>query len=105
MLPTPMPSPRSPRASYAYALLVFALQNIATPVNMRNLVASEKYFTSLDILAFNIVSVLYGMWNLDFFGTILNGVCLNISTLQVLALDYLCGSLSHAHDGHCLCTS
>ena len=35
------------------------------------------------------MSVLYGVWNLYFFRTILNGVCLNVSTLQVLALDYL----------------
>ena len=69
--------------------LVFALQNLAGPVNMRILVASEQYFAPLDIFAFQTMSVLYGVWNLDFFRTILNGVCLNISTLQVLALDYL----------------
>ena len=69
--------------------LVFALQNLATPVNMRILVASEQYFAPLDIFVFQTMSVLYGVWNLDFFRTILNGVCLNVSTLQVLSLDYL----------------
>ena len=69
--------------------LVFAIQIFSAPVNMRILVASEQYFTHVGKFAFQTMSVLYGVWNLDFFRTILNGVCLNVSTLQVLALDYL----------------
>ena len=69
--------------------LVFAFQNFSAPVNMRILVASEQYFTAVGKFAFQTMSVLYGVWNLDFFRTILNRVCLNVSTLQVLALDYL----------------
>ena len=69
--------------------LVFAFQNFSVPVNMRTFLASEQYFTPVVKFAFQTMSVLYGVWNLDFFRTILNGVCLNVSTLQVLALDYL----------------
>ena len=29
------------------------------------------------------------IWNLDFFRTLLPGVCLHLTTLEVLALDYL----------------
>ena len=81
--------------------LVFALQNLATPVNMRIMVASEKYVTPLDIFAFKTVSVLYGVWNSY---NIKWGLleCLN-SPSTCLRLP--CGSLSHACDGHCLCTS
>ena len=31
---------------------------------------------------------LYGIWNLDFFRTVFPEICLNLSSLQVLALDY-----------------
>ena len=69
--------------------LVFAFQNFSVPVNMRIFAPSEQYFTPVGKFAFQTMSVLYGVWNLVFFRTILNGVCLNVSTLQVLALDYL----------------
>jgi len=35
-----------------------------------------------------IVFALYGIWNLDFFRTLIPHVCLKVSTLQALALDY-----------------
>ena len=53
------------------------------------MLASDQNYTPLGVSVLQTLSVLYGVWNLDFFRTILNGVCLNVSTLQVLALDYL----------------
>ena len=35
-----------------------------------------------------ILSTLYGIWNLDFFRTIIPPICLDVSPLQALALDY-----------------
>ncbi len=35
-----------------------------------------------------VVLAIYGIWNLDFFRTFMPPICLNISTLQVHALDY-----------------
>jgi hypothetical protein len=34
-------------------------------------------------------ATLYGIWNLDFFRTLYPNVCLKLSTLQVIALDYI----------------
>ena len=69
--------------------LVFALQNLVAPVNVRIMLASDQNYTPLGVSALQTLLVLYGVWNLDFFRTILRGVCLNVSPLQVLALDYL----------------
>ena len=35
-----------------------------------------------------IIFSLYGIWNLDFFRTLMPHICVNINTLQTLALDY-----------------
>ena len=70
----------------AYAFIV---QNAVTPVNVRILLAASKYSTPLITYIIKIFTSIYGIWNLDFFRTLLKGVCLNVSTLQVLALDYL----------------
>ena len=35
-----------------------------------------------------VVFTLYGIWNLDFFRTLLPHICVNVDTLQALALDY-----------------
>ena len=32
---------------------------------------------------------LYGIWNLDFLRTVIPHICLNVTTLQVLAPDYV----------------
>ena len=36
-----------------------------------------------------VIAALYGVWNLDFFRTLLPPICIRLSTLQVLALDYV----------------
>ena len=35
-----------------------------------------------------VVFTLYGIWNLDFFRTVMPHICVNVDTLQALALDY-----------------
>ena len=62
-------------------------QTIATPANAR-IVLEANMNASTSFLCRFIVA-LYGIWNLDFFRTLLPPICLKISTLQALALDYL----------------
>ena len=60
------------------------------PANIRFILealASNNYPTSN--VACRLIFALYGIWNLDFFRTLLPNNCLKISTLQVLALDYV----------------
>ena len=65
-------------------------QTIATPANVRIVLAATmiKYNPSTALFS-QFVAALYGIWNLDFFRTLLPPICLKISTLQALALDYL----------------
>ena len=44
---------------------------------------------SLALTIARILTSLYGIWNLDFFRTLLPPICLQLSTLQTLALDYV----------------
>ena len=62
-------------------------QAIAIPFNIRSIseAATHNTFTHKVV---NIVFTLLGVWNLDFFRTVLPGVCLHLTTLQVLVLDY-----------------
>ena len=69
---------------------VFFAQIISTPNNVRPLLlmASKQLSPALALLI-KIYAAAYGIWNLDFFRTLIPGICLHLSTLQVLALDYL----------------
>ena len=40
-------------------------------------------------LPIKIIGTLYGFWNLDFFRLFTSGICLNLSPLSVVALDYI----------------
>ena len=51
------------------------------------LVATESNYTA-NTLA-RVMTTLYGIWNLDFFRTLLPPICLDLTTLQILALDYV----------------
>ena len=44
---------------------------------------------SLALTIARILTSLYGIWNLDFFRTLLPPICLQLTTLQTLALDYV----------------
>ena len=64
---------------------VTVAQTITTPPNLRVTLHSTKqaYLPLLQILA-----TIYGIWNLDFFRTVIPPICINLSTLQALSLDY-----------------
>lgn len=69
------------------AFVVYA-QTIATPANVRMILEAIRYHPKAALFC-QLLSSLYGVWNLDFFRTLLPPVCLKISTLQALALDYV----------------
>ena len=65
--------------------LIHILQPIVAPQVVRVTVIV------LTTPAYNIIYTIYGVWNLDFFRTVFppEAICLEMSTIQVLALDYL----------------
>ena len=50
------------------------------------LVTTEENATAN--MAVRVITSVYGIWNLDFFRTLLPPICMELTTLQVLALDY-----------------
>ena len=62
-------------------------QGIVSPVCIRALltVARRRKFTELIL---RVLGSWYGIWNLDFFRTVLPPICLDITPLQALVLDY-----------------
>ena len=69
-----------------YAFVNFS-QNITFPANMRMVLTATANYPRIEILA-RIIAALYGFWNLDFFRTLIPHICLEMNTLQALALDY-----------------
>jgi len=67
---------------------IFVAQCLSSPINSRlTLLALQNYPTYLNLA--KTVLGLYGIWNLDFFRTFYPPLCLKITTLQVLALNYV----------------
>ena len=67
--------------------VISMLQTLASPLNIRVMEQAAKH----DIV-YKLVEAFLAMlsiWNLDFFRNIIQGVCLELNSLQILALDYL----------------
>ena len=64
--------------------VVVVCQIFAAPIHLRSLLKNTNHFIIVKILA-----TIYGIWNLDFFRTIIPPICLPLNGLQILALDYL----------------
>ena len=69
-------------------ILLLYTQLLATPANIRVILTSAAPYPNISPLI-HFVATLYGVWNLDFFRTILPPICLKVDTLQALSLDYL----------------
>ena len=70
--------------------VVWYSQTIAMPIFVRVvLLALKLYKSSTELRLTRVLLTFYSFWNLDFFRSILPDICLNISTIQALALDYL----------------
>ena len=68
---------------------VFVAQTLASPPSVRTLLYAVECYHSHSIYLIKVFLAMYGVWNLDFFRTLMPPICLNINTLQVLALDYV----------------
>ena len=66
---------------------VFISQSLAIGPNVRVVLAATEPYPFAASLA-KVLFTLYGIWNLDFFRTLLPHICVNVDTLQALALDY-----------------
>ena len=62
-------------------------QGLTAPISMRPylIIAKRNYYTEIMLKIFG---TMYGIWNLDFFRIIVPPICLEISPLQALSLDY-----------------
>ena len=70
--------------------LVFITQFTSIPTNIRVFLYGVKHMSSkLPERTVKAFAMMDGIWNLDFFRTLVPDICLNITPLQVLALDYL----------------
>ena len=64
-------------------------RTVASPIQLRIVAVSVSYMSPVVSMATKLMGTAYGIWNLDFFRGMMPGVCLHLTTLQVLALDYL----------------
>ena len=68
--------------------VIFISQTFVFPLHARIVLMATKHNLPVNIIA-KIGLTIFGIWNFDFFRALLPGICLNINTLEVLALDYL----------------
>ena len=66
---------------------VVLCQSLATPIYVRILVQATKNTKTFPFV--QTLATVFGVWNLDFFRTVISPICLPLNTLQILALDYL----------------
>ena len=69
-------------------LAIYLCQCYTLPNFMRELTHKTRNITKPSMF-FKILASLYGIWNLDFFRTLIPPICLPLNTMQVIALDYL----------------
>ena len=69
--------------------VVWFSQTISTPIFVRLFMLGFSHGTTHLLIATKTVEVFYSFWNLDLLRPIIPDICLNVTTLQALALDYL----------------
>lgn len=74
-------------SSYLHGFVLFS-QGISFPANMRIILRAISAHPVAAESA-KVIASLYGFWNLDFFRPLLPQICLQLSTLEVLSLDYI----------------
>lgn len=76
-------------SSHLHGFVMFS-QAISTPAFGRILsltMQHQNHYLSV-VMTVKILGSLYGFWNLDFFRMLIPGICLDLSTPSILALDY-----------------
>ena len=71
---------------HLHGLVLFA-QIMGAPANIRALTQGWKFGTAVNFVS-KLLATLYGIWNLDYFRTVYPDICLRLTTLQALSLDY-----------------
>ena len=69
---------------YLYGFITLN-QALASPLSLRAMLLTLKRDT---LLAGRLIAIPYTIWNLDFFRSLPLNICLDLTTLQTLALDY-----------------
>ena len=72
-------------SSPQFNCVVVVCQLIASPFNIRSLSTKDTQFNFF----VKILATVYGIWNLDFFRTVIPPICLPLTILQIIALDYI----------------
>ena len=73
------------------SVFIFLIQVLATSMMVRNILNTPlppQFPPAIDTLIRTVLTC-YGIWNLDFFRTLVPSICLNITTREALALDYI----------------
>ena len=68
--------------------VVWFSQALSIPVLVRVIMSALSHGSPHPLIAAKIFIVFYSFWNLDLFRSVLPDICLNVTTLQALALDY-----------------
>ena len=68
-------------------MVVLLCQVYTSPQVMRVLIQNTRE-TKMGLVS-KIITAIYGIWNLDFFRTLLPPICLPLNTMHIFALDYL----------------
>ena len=68
--------------------MISVLQILASPFNVNTMQKAGKYYGNV-YGVIQCLIVMLGIWNLDFFRSVLPNICLRIDALQNLTLDYL----------------
>ena len=71
-----------------HAFVTFA-QIVTMPVNAQLVITGIRFTNHLLAAVTITYASVYGVWNLDFFRALMPDICLQLTTLKVLALDYL----------------
>ena len=66
---------------------VFFAQIIGAPANIRALTQGWQFGSVVTFLS-KLLATVYGVWNLDYFRTVYPDICLRVTTLQALSLEY-----------------
>ena len=69
--------------------VVVICQIITSPIFLRGFVNHKSHGNTFFNYYVQILATVYGIWNLDFFRTFVPPICFPLSSLQVLALDYI----------------
>ena len=69
--------------------VVFFSQGLSTPALVRIIMTALSHGSPHLLIATKIFLVFYSFWNLDLLRSVIPDICLNVTTLQALALDYL----------------